>query len=564
MFFEPLESRMRDGTVLRADAYRPDGGGAVPAILIRTPYSKASRGENAFVRAAVARGYAVVVQDVRGRYESGGTFDPYRQEGADGFDSIEWLASQPWCNGRVAGAGLSYPGAAQWLAAIEAPPHLACIFPAMCFSSARHFFYVGGAFDLSWIPWIANNIAPEERRRRGLAGPRTGRDARAAWAQIADTAFRHRPLNTLPLLKEVAPYYFEWLDHAEDGAFWDFANIERRHDRVRAPAINFSGWHDEGYGPVGAIRNFRGMRARGATPAARDPHLVIGPWTHGEPDLSSTRVGDRDFGAAAGLDYERLVLDWCDLHVRGIDHGLSREPRVRIFVMGSNRWRTASEWPLPGTSPRALYLRSGGRLTWESPAAGESPDRFRYDPEDPLSDPHFSRGLGPHDQRAIEKRPDLLVFNGAPLLEDLEVIGQIDCRVWLSSTALDTDLVVRVLDVEPDGPAWNLMSPTLEVLRVRYRSGELEPRMLLPGVPVEVRLTLPVCANRFVKGHRIRVHVTSSFFPHFDRNPNTGRAVSGETVATAATNVIYHDASRQSRIVLPVVSGNSKSLTPNS
>ena len=548
-----LAGRMRDGTLLRADAYRPDTPNAAPAILIRTPYSKGDRASASFVRAAVERGYAVVVQDVRGRYESGGVFDPYRQEGRDGFDSIEWLAAQPWCDRRVAGSGLSYPGAVQWLAAVESPPHLACIFPAMCFSSARHFFYVGGAFDLSWIPWIANNIAPEERRRRSLPGPRSGREARAEWARVGPGALRHVPLNTLALLKDVAPYYFEWLDHPEDGPYWDFANIEGRHDRVRVPAMNFSGWHDEGYGPVGAIRNFTGMRLRGATAAARDPHLIIGPWTHGEPDLSSTRVGDRDFGAAAGLDYEKLVLDWCDLHVRGLDRGLSREPRVRVFVMGNNRWRTSNEWPLPGTTARPLYLRAGGRLTWERPAAAESPDQYRYDPADPLEDPHFDKGLGPHDQRTIEARKDVVVFTSDPLPEDLEVVGQLECRVWLSSTATDTDIVVRVLDVEPDGPAWNLMSPTLEVLRVRYRASELQPLMLLPGVPVEVRLPLPVCANRFRRGHRIRVHVTSSFFPHFDRNPNTGRAVSTETRLVAATNVIYHDASRPSRIILPVV-----------
>jgi len=553
VIIDNLTARMRDGTILRADAYRPETADAAPAILIRTPYSKGSRAETAFVRAAVQRGYAVVVQDVRGRYQSDGVFDPYRQEGRDGRDSIEWLAAQPWCNGRVAGSGLSYPGAAQWLAAVESPPHLACIFPAMCFSSARHFFYIGGAFDLSWIPWIANNIAPEERRRRSLPGARTGRDARAEWQRTGRDAFRHLPLNTLPLMKDIAPYYFEWLDHPEDGPYWDFADIESRHDRVRVPAMNFSGWHDEGYGPVGAIANFTGMRARGATPAARNPHLVIGPWTHGEPDLSSTRVGDRDFGSAAGLEYEQLVLDWCDLHVRGIDRGLSRGPRVRVFVMGSNRWRTADEWPIPGTTPRSLYFRSGGRLTWVAPAAAERPDQYRYDPEDPFEDPHFDSGLGPHDQRLVEKRTDLLVFTSDPLPEDLEVIGQIDCRVWLSSTAPDTDIVVRLLDVEPDGPAWNLMSPTLEVLRVRYRAGELQPLLLLPGVPVEVRLTLPVCANRFRRGHRIRVHVTSSFFPHVDRNPNTGRAVSGESRLVAATNAIYHDASRPSRIMLPVV-----------
>ena len=548
-----MAARMRDGTTLRADVYRPHGLSTVPAILIRTPYSKGARGDSTFVRAALERGYAVAVQDVRGRYQSEGTFDPYRQEGRDGFDTVEWLAAQAWCDGRVAGSGLSYPGAAQWLTAVETPPHLTCIFPAMCFSSARHFFYVGGAFDLSWIPWIANNIAPEERRRRSLSGARTGREARAEWGHVGPAALRHVPLNALPLLKDVAPYYFEWLDHPEDGPYWDFADIESRHDRVRVPAMNFSGWHDEGYGPVGAIRNFTGMRKRGGTAAARDPHLVIGPWTHGEPDLSTTRVGDRDFGPAAGLDYQRLVLDWCDLHVCGIDRGLSREPRVRVFVMGSNTWRTSNEWPIAGIAPRALFLRAGGRLTWEAPAAGEPAARYRYDPKDPLEDPHFDKGLGPHDQRPVEKRSDVLTFTSDPLQNDLEIIGAIECRIWLASTAPDTDLIVRLLDVEPDGPAWNLMSPTLEVLRVRYRGGEVQPLMLLPGVPVEVRLPLPVCANRFLRGHRIRVHITSSFFPHVDRNPNTGRAVSGETRLVAATNAIYHDAQRQSRIVLPVV-----------
>ena len=217
--------------------------------------------------------------------------------------------------------------------------------------------------------------------------------------------------------------------------------------------MNFSGWHDEGYGPVGAIRNFTGMRLRGATAAARDPHLIIGPWTHGEPDLSSTRVGDRDFGAAAGLDYEQLVLDWCDLHVRGIDRGLSREPRVRVFVMGSNRWRTSNEWPIPGTTARPLYLRAGGRLTWERPAPARISDRYRYDPGDPLEDPHFDRGLGPHDQRLVEDaqgRSRLHQRSAPGGSRGHRSTSTVACGS--SSTAPDTDLVVRLLDVEPDGP----------------------------------------------------------------------------------------------------------------
>jgi len=548
-----LPARMRDGIVLRADVSRPEGTGRVPAILVRTPYNKDGHRRREFVAAAVARGYAVVVQDVRGRYASDGAFDPYRQEGRDGYDTVEWLAEQPWCSGRVAGSGLSYPGGTQWLAAVEAPPHLTCIFPSMCFASGRHFFYFGGAFDMSWIPWTATNIAPEARRRLKIPGPQTPGEARAQWRDAAAAAFRHVPLNSLPLLQGVAPFYYEWLDHPDDGDYWDFADIESRHDRVRVPAFNFSGWHDEGYGPVGAIRNFSGMRTHGATEAARDPFLVIGPWTHGEPTLERTRYGDRDFGPAAALDYESLVLDWCDLHVRGIDRGLRTSPRVRVFVMGRNAWRESNEWPIPNARPRALYLRGEGRLTWEPPAAAEPPDRYTCDPNDPVEDPHFDAGLGAHDQRDVESRRDVLVYTSEPLAEDLEVVGAIECRVWLASSAPDTDLFVRVLDVEPDGPAWNLMSPTIEVLRARYRLGEREPELLEPGVPVELSLRLAVTANLFKRGHRIRVHVASSFFPHLDRNPQTGRPVPAESRLVPAVNVILHDAERPSRVLLPVV-----------
>jgi uncharacterized protein len=548
-----LEARMGDGVVLRADAYRPAAGDRVPAILIRTPYSKAPHRDRAFIRRAVERGYAVVVQDVRGRYESAGDFIPYANEGRDGYDAVEWLAAQPWCDGRVAGSGLSYPGAAQWLAAVEAPPHLACLFPSMSFSSGRQFFYFGGAFDLSWLPWIAVNIAPDERRRRNLPGARTAREAREEWRRVEASALRHVPLYDLPYFRDVAPYFYDWLDHPDDGSFWDFADIEKRHDRVRVPVMNFSGWHDEGYGPIGAIRNFSGLRQRGATPAARDPYLVIGPWVHGEPSPETRRVGDRDFGAEAGLDYDGLVLDWCDLHVRGADRGLARSPRVRVFVMGRNQWREAYEWPLPGTTIRPLYLRAGGRLSWEAPAAAEPADRYRYEPDDPLEDPHAGAGLGPRDQRAIEKRTDLLVFSTDPLPEDLEIAGHVECRIWLASTAPDTDLVVRLLDVEPDGPAWNLMSPTLEVQRVRYRLGEDEPRLMTPGEPVEVRLRLAVTANLFRRGHRIRVHVTSSFFPHVDRNASTARPPAFEARPVPAANSIFHDSGRPSCVLLPVL-----------
>jgi putative CocE/NonD family hydrolase len=547
-----LETRLRDGVLLAADVYRPLEDRRRPALLVRTPYGKDGHRDEPIVARALERGYAVVVQDVRGRYASAGSFDAYRHEGADGYDAIEHVASQPWCDGQVGTTGLSYPGAVQWLAAVETPPHLRCVFPAMCFSSGRRFFYFNGAFDLSWIPWCAINIAPEARRRRGLGGARTPKEARAAYAREARAAYRHVPLATLPLLQDVAPFYYDWLDHPDDGQYWSFADIESRHDRVAVPAYNFSGWHDEGYGPVGAIANYLGVRAKGRTAASRAPRLLVGPWTHGRPTIESTRVGDRDFGRSAGLDYDALILDWCDWHMRGVET-IAREAPVRIFVMGRNRWREAPAWPLEGVAPRTLYLRAGRRLSPEAPGASDPAAAFVYDPNDPCEDPHFDAGLGPHDQRAVARRADVLSFLSAPLDEDLEVIGPIEFRLWVASSAPDTDIVARLLDVEPDGTAWNLMSPTLEVLRLKYRESERAPRPLVPGEPVEVVLRLGVTANAFLRGHRVGVQVTSSFFPHLDRNPNTGRPSAIEPRLVPARQTVFLDAAHPSRVILPVL-----------
>lgn len=547
-----LVTPTRDRTLLRADLHAPPGDARRPVLLIRTPYGRQGYREDSLVAKAVERGYAVVVQDVRGRYGSDGDFDPYRREGHDGYDTIEWIAAQTWSNGRVATVGLSYPGAVQWLAAVEAPPHLVCAFPAMCFSSPRQFFYFGGAFDMSWLPWTASNIAPDERRRREVPGPQTGREARAWFRQHGRDALRRVPLKGHPALAGVTPFYDEWLDHPDDGPYWDFANLERRYGQVRVPIFNFSGWHDEGYGPIGATRNFVGLRTQGATELARSPRLVIGPWVHGEPTLDTRTVGDRDFGTAAGLDYDQLVLDWCDLHVRGMERGLGWQAPVRLFVMGSNRWRDESVWPVP-TTPRTLYLRGGGRLTEDAPADGEAPERYVFDPNDPVEDPHYDAGLGPHDQRALESRKDVLVYSTPPLEEDLEVVGTIEFRLWVASSAPDTDFYCRLLDVDREGAVWNLMSPTLEVFRAKYRHGEDRPEVLTPGVPVELTFRLGLTASRFLRGHRIRVHITSSFFPHLDRNPNTGRPSAVEPRLVPANQTVFHDAGRPSRVILPVV-----------
>lgn len=541
-----VPAKMRDGTVLRADILRPDTNGRFPAILYRTPYGKDAVWREGELPTRLARaGYVAIVQDVRGRYASDGDFDPYRQELTDGYDSVEWAAGLPYSDGNVGMAGLSYPGAVQWLAAGESPPHLKAIIPAMCFSSSRHFFYTGGAFDLSWISWIYRSIAPDIRKRRNLDGPINWEATRRLWAKGKDAWLRHLPLRDLPVLEDVAPFYYEWLAHPDDGPYWDFANVEAKYDRIRVPALNLSGWHDEGYGPIGAVRNFNGTLRNGS-------RLIIGPWTHGAPSLTSTREGELDFGPNAGLDYPALLLRWYDRWLKGIENGVDKEAPVKLFVMGDNVWRDEKEWPLERTRFTSYYLGSDGRLSTNTPSAGEKSDSFTYDPLDPVVDPRGGT-LGPFDQSSLESRSDVLVYTTEPLDRDIEVTGPIEAEIWASSSAKDTDFFVRLLDVYPDGKAYNLMSPTLEVLRARYRNDESRPELLTPGKVERFRLRQMMTSNVFKAGHRIRVHITSSFFPHLDRNPNTGHPFGVDAETQKANQIIHHDSEFPSRLILPVI-----------
>ena len=545
-FERDLEARMRDGVVLRADVLRPDRPGRFPALLVRTPYGKTyERTDDSFAVRAARAGYVVVFQDVRGRYGSEGVFDPYRQEGQDGYDTIAWVAGLPYCDGQVGLTGLSYPAAVQWLAAVESPPQLKAMAPSMTFSNGRSFVYFGGAFDLSWLPWFYENIAPDVRRRLKLPGPQTDAEAEKAWTANGDAWLKHLPLGTHPALQGVAPAFFEWLSHPDDGPYWDYLRIESLYDRVRIPVLNLSGWHDEGYGPNGAAHNFLGTRQWGG-------RLVIGPWTHGTPTPKKTRVGAIDFGKDAGLDYFDLLLRFFDRWLKGGANGIDREAPVRIFVMGDNAWRDEAEWPLARARPTAYYLRASGRLATDAPGEPDSSDGYVYDPADPVVDPHQGR-LGPFDQSPLRKRRDVLVYESEPLAKDLEVTGPIEIELWASSSARDTDFVARLVDVHPDGRAYNLMSPTLEVLRARYRSGEDRPEPLEPGRPVKLRLANGITSNVFKAGHRVGLMVTSSLHPHLDRNPNTGGVIANETRTLRAEQLIFHDAGRPSRVVLPVV-----------
>jgi uncharacterized protein len=546
---------MRDGVVLRADILLPSAAGKFPALIYRTPYGKhfALKEYKTFEK-AVARGYAAIVQDVRGRYASDGEFVAYQNEGRDGFDTIEWAAKQPWCDGNVGTFGLSYPGAAQWLAAVENPPHLKAMVPAMTFSTPRNFFYSGGVFDGSWLEWIWMNIAPDIRERKNLAGPRTYEEAAEAWKREHQRMQALVPLRDLPDLKDIAPFYYDWLGHPPADWWWDWAELRNKYGRVHAAVLNLSGWYDEAYGPDGATTNFNGLlKERGE----KDPRTrtIIGPWTHGAQE--KTHAGEREFGPSAAIDYDELILRWMDRYVRGIQNGVDREKPVRLFVMGKNVWRDEDAWPLARANMQTYYLRSESnaarfaRLNQTPPDRAGRYNEFVSDPAHPMTDPYTEYGA--HDYRSFAGRKDVLVYDSDPLPADTEVTGPIRAEIFISADVPDVDLWVRLLDVAPDGTAFNLMSPGLDVLRASHRNEKLEPELLKPGEIYRLNFDRMLTSNVFRTGHQIRVQISGAFFPHFSRNLQSGESEVTSSKMCLAHVRIHHDPDHRSRIDLPVI-----------
>ena len=544
---------MRDGVVLRADVLLPAADGKFPVLVYRTPYGKenAPKEWTTFGK-AVTRGYAVVIQDVRGRYSSDGEFDPYKNEGRDGYDTIEWAATQAWSNGDVGTFGLSYPGAVQWLAAIESPPHLKAMVPAMTFSTPRNFFYSGGAFDGSWIDWIWFNIAPDTRAKKNLPGPKTSKEAAAAWKTEHERLQNFLPLRDLPDFRDVAPFYYEWLAHPPADPWWDWAELRGKYDRVHCAVLNISGWYDEAYGPDGATTNFNGLLA--TRKGEKDPRTqtIIGAWTHGE--LERTKAGDIDFGPTAKVDYDEIVLRWMDHYVKGIDNGVERRKPVRIFVMGDNKWRDESSWPLERAIDTTYSLtridpvaRIGG-LKLELSNSRDFYSEFVSDPSLPVRDPYEE--FGARDYKSLAGRNDVLVFDSDTLQQDTEVTGPIQAAIYASADVPDFDLWVRILDVWPDGRAFNLMSPGLDLLRASRRDATSNGELLTPGKVYLLKLNRLLTSNVFKSDHKIRIQISGAFVPHFTRNLQTGESEITSSRMQVAHIRVYQGAST---ISLPIV-----------
>jgi uncharacterized protein len=536
---------MRDGTILRADVYRPKADGKFPVLLTRTPYDKQDERETCVI--AAERGYIAIAQDVRGRYESDGEWYPFRNESADGYDTIEWAASLPYSDGKVGMFGSSYVGATQLLAAIAYPPHLAGIIPEETASNYHDgWVYQGGAFE-QWLneSWTAR-LSWETLHRR----LEKETDA-SEWVEKL-------PLDSFPVQipapqQGLAPYFFDWLAHPSYDDYWKERSIEDQLEHIHVPVFHVGDWYDIFL--RGTLRNYTGLRTRAGSEASRrGQRLLLGVGGHAG---GGPKVGDLDFGPQSKVAEDELILRWYDSLFKNIPNGIELEKPVKIFVLGKNIWREEDEWPLARAKTTRYFLQSNHGLTSDTPSAKAANDAFTYDPADPVP----TRGgplccdkvhlaPGPKDQRDVEARKDVLVYTSAAFEKDFEVTGPVSVELFVSSSAIDTDFTGKLVDVWPNGYAQNL---TEGIVRMRYRNTQEKPEMMTPGTVYPVTVDLVATSNVFLAGHRLRLEVSSSNFPRFDRNLNTGEEQAHASRMMKATNTVWHDQARPSALILPVV-----------
>jgi putative CocE/NonD family hydrolase len=569
---------MRDGVELAADFYYPNSAGPFPTLLERTPYN---REESVLHRTKspeffAKNGYLLVIQDVRGRYGSDGVWYPFVTDGwgsqRDGYDTIEWLAKHPLCNGRIATLGGSFAGMTQMLLAPTRPPHLVTAFVRESASDlAEQWVYRGGAFELGFnLEWNLRHALPALTKQATVI--RSALDRKHA-------LYKEDPLLDHAAISDPHRWLRDCLANPDKNGFYEPFDIEKQHREIVTPMLHMGGWFDIFLG--GTLANFKGLRKHARTPKARrSQRLLIGPWMHG-PTMSDPAfdryVGDMDFGPEAVFDLNEDMRRWFDFWLRDSGDAMSG-PAVRYFLMGANEWRTADDWPPPQARTQRLYFARGtgpspaslnnGRLVPEKPKAKKSAESYMYDPRDPVPAiggntlyshtlppgspgpgvPEFMATAGPRDQSPIEGR--CLTYTSEPLPRDLAVVGPVKVVVHASSSAPDTDFVAKLCDVLPDGRS---ILVTDGILRCRYRRGRSRPRLLHPGKTYELVIDLWSTAWVFAAGHCLRVSITSSCFPRFDRNPNTGVAMAESTELRVATNRVALDARHASHIVLSVL-----------
>jgi len=560
IFERDASTRMRDGVVLHADIFRPKADGQFPVLLQRTPYDK--RGTADFAFRAAAHGFVAIIQDVRGRYTSDGEWYTFKHESDDGYDTVEWAAALPYSNGKVGMWGGSYVGATQMLAAIAHPPHLAGICPVVTASNYHDgWTYQGGAFeqwfDQSWTSGLSQDTLHRTvvKNTNAVVG---------AWKL---------PLTNYPLFNfpdpsampvstaALAPYFLDWLAHPSYDDYWKQLSIEERFAEITVPVLHIAAWYDIFLG--GSLRNYIGIKAHGGSEAARrGQHLLV---TIGGHAGGGRNIGDVDFGAAAAeFDENEITLKWYQYLFKGVQNEFAGKP-VKIFVMGANHWREEDDWPLARTQSTKYFLhsvkaansvRGDGSLSMAAPRS-EPSDHYVYDPANPA--PTIGGPLccdsqhlapGPKDQRPVEARDDVLIYTTPAFSQDTEVTGPVSLELFAQSSAVDTDFEAKLVDVAPNGFAQNL---TEGIIRARYRNSQEKPELMNPGQIYKFIIDLWSTSNIFLKGHRLRLEISSSNFPRFDRNLNTGEVQAWAQKYVSATNTVYHDAEYPSALIVPVV-----------
>jgi putative CocE/NonD family hydrolase len=543
---------LSDGTRLATDIVLPAGVGPFPVMLWRNPYNKdgTTYGEG---REYVEDGYAVVSQDVRGKFKSEGVWDPFRYESRDGKETLEWIASQEWCNGKIGLAGGSYLGFTQCINAPNAIQALASMSPVVPWGNTYHdLLYWGGAFRLQLgFFWGSLQALQDE----GKPAPDF----------ITGDLLKKLPLATWDenVGLEIG-YLRDWIEHNTHDDYWKDHEVGDRVEDVTIPALYIGGWYD--IFQNGTVDYWNGVRTRSKSLQARErQHLIMGPWTHGISPKDG-QVGELNFGEASNIHPGRLRKEWFAETLKGEDHGFSEFPPFRLFVMGANVWRDEKEWPLARTEYKDFYLRAtgaantsagSGALAWEPLQDNRDTETFIYDPANPVPTQGGSLlwpTAGPRNQSEIEKRKDVLVFTSEVLGETVEVTGPVHLRLFAASTAPDTDFTAKLVDVHPsetgDGTPYNI---TDGILRASFRESDKTPSPIEPGKVYEYDIHLGYTSNAFLPGHRIRVEISSSNFPRFDRNPNTGHPFGSDDVIATATQTVYHSAEYPSRLVLPVI-----------
>ncbi|GAB5412457.1 MAG: CocE/NonD family hydrolase [Congregibacter sp.] len=536
--------KMRDGVALSTHTYLPAAEGSFPALLVRDIYGNGSQPlRQRYARFATQNGYAFVYQVARGRYDSEGEWYPYVHETNDGEDTLDWIAAQPWSNGKVGMFGTSYLASVQWLAALSGHPALKAIAPAMSPGNYyRDVAYPGGAFSLlSRASWGI-----------GLVGSRTNGSFPIDWI----SGIQHLPLKTLDeSLGFRVQHFRDWLEHPSYDAYWEPLNLEARAPEMAVPALNIGGWYDVFLRST--IGSFSTMRKEAASDdARRGQRLVLGPWPHGWN--ASTTTGEVDFGDRSLINDEVMMLEWFDHYLKG--QPLAKRAPVLLFVMGRNEWREEQEWPLARTVYQDWYLHANGTLSPEPPEADSGRLSYLYDPADPV--PTLGGNImrpelrGAFDQAPLDSRDDILRFLSKPLAEAMEITGPVSLRLFAATDGLDTDYMAKLIVVKATGEAYNLVDG---VIRARYRNGFTTPQLLKPGEVYEYEIDRGATSYELAPGDRLRIDITSSNFPRLNRNPNTGAAFAETVEMRVARQSVFASKVHPSRVILPII---PKASTP--